>query len=138
MSGLKSTILATFSIVAVQPLQAQVPAPEEVVGWPPCADYQLADDVQLMEYFRLLAAATDRVQLVEIGRSAMGRPMPLLFISSEENMRHLDRGDAARTLLPQSNRPAVRDIAQHTHTAHLRPGGLPGGHHGATRTAREN
>jgi len=68
-----------------------VPSPQDVFGWAPGADYEVADYAQMQTYFRQLAAATDRVTLVEIGRSAMGRPMLLLFISSEGNIRDLEQ-----------------------------------------------
>ena len=44
-----------------------------------------------MKYFRALDAATDRVRLFDIGRTAEGREMILSVISSEENMARLDR-----------------------------------------------
>lgn len=91
MKRLASILVSAALTAAAHSLAAQVPSPEDVFGWAPCADYELADDEQMMQYFRQLADATDRVQLTEIGRSAMGRPMPLMFISSEENMRQLDR-----------------------------------------------
>jgi hypothetical protein len=91
MPSLVRTALAIGLFLLTPPLSAQVPSPEEVFGWPPGADYQVADYEQMQSYFRQLADASDRVQLVEIGRSAMGRPMILLFISTEENLRQLER-----------------------------------------------
>ena len=84
-------VVALTLILAACPLAAQVPSPEEVLGWPPGADHEAADYGQLQDYFRRLAEATGRVTLQEIGRSAKGRPMILLFISSEENLRELER-----------------------------------------------
>ncbi len=91
MQRLASILVAAALTTAAQSTAAQVPSPQDVIGWAPCADYQVADNEQMWQYFSELADATDRVQLIEIGRSAMGRPMPLLFISSEENMLQLDR-----------------------------------------------
>ena len=91
MQRLPSLLLAAALTAGAGSLNAQVPSPEDVFGWAPCADYELADNEQMLDYFSQLADATSRVQLIEIGRSAMGRPMPLMFISSEENMRELDR-----------------------------------------------
>jgi hypothetical protein len=76
----------------LQGLLAQdVPRPAAVFGFEPGADFRIADYSQMLEYYRQLDAASDRVQLVEIGKSVLGRPLLLLFISSEENMRQLDR-----------------------------------------------
>lgn len=72
-------------------LHAQIPKPAETFGFEVGADYKLADYDQMLAYYDKLAAATDRVQMIEIGKSVMGRPMKLLFISSEENMRSLDK-----------------------------------------------
>jgi hypothetical protein len=74
------------------PLVAQeIPTPEAVIGFEPGEDYKLADYEQLMEYYEALAAASDRVLLSDIGQSTRGRTMPILFISSPENLARLDR-----------------------------------------------
>jgi hypothetical protein len=83
--------LSVLVLTAVLPLGAQVPSPEDVFGFPSGADYQAADYGQMQEYFAALAASTDRAELIEIGRTARNQPMLLLFISSEENMRELER-----------------------------------------------
>jgi hypothetical protein len=72
-------------------LLAQVPHPSDVFGFQPGDDYKLATYDQMLEYYKRLDAASDRVQMREIGRSVLGRPMLLLFISSEENLRQLER-----------------------------------------------
>ncbi len=73
------------------PAAAQVPTPSDVFGFRVGTDYKVADYEQMQEYYRRLDAASDRVQLTEIGRSGTGEPMLLLFISSEQNMRELER-----------------------------------------------
>jgi hypothetical protein len=70
---------------------AAVPAPREHFGFDPGDDYKLADYGQLVAYFRKLAAASDRIRVVEFGRSSMGRPMVAAFISDAENLRRLER-----------------------------------------------
>jgi hypothetical protein len=69
--------------------QSGVPAPESVIGWAPCADYKLATYESISNYFRKLDAASDRMQLFEIGKTAEGRTQILTVISSEENLRNL-------------------------------------------------
>ncbi|MDZ7771256.1 MAG: M14 family metallopeptidase [Balneolaceae bacterium] len=68
-----------------------IPTPEEHFGFQIGADYKLASYPQMMEYYQILADNSDRVQMVNIGESTMGRPMVLLIISSEENMQQVDR-----------------------------------------------
>ncbi len=82
-------------------LFAQVPKPADVYGFEPGTDYKIADYNQIQDYLRRLDAASDRVRMIEIGKSAEGRPLLLLFISSEQNLRQLDhwRDIAARLAL---------------------------------------
>jgi hypothetical protein len=70
---------------------SQVPAPSDVYGFEVGADYKLADYEMMLDYYNQLDAASDRVKKIEIGTSSMGRPMLLLFISSEENMQDLEK-----------------------------------------------
>jgi hypothetical protein len=69
---------------------AGIPRPAEVIGFRPGEDYKLADNDQLLAYYRRLAEASDRVRMEEIGRSTAGRPMVLLTISSPENLARLE------------------------------------------------
>jgi hypothetical protein len=74
---------------AVPAAQGQVPTPESVIGWAPCADYKLATYETIADYFRKLDAASDRMQLFEIGKTAEGRTQLLTVISSEANLKNL-------------------------------------------------
>ncbi len=71
--------------------EAQVPAPSEVLGFEPGDDYQLGLWGELLPYYQALAAASDRVELLEIGETVLGEPLIVLFISSPENLAALDR-----------------------------------------------
>jgi hypothetical protein len=86
--ALAAVLAATFA--APPAAVAQVPRPVEVFGFEPGEDYKLADYAQLTEYYRRLAASSDRVQLRQIGESTQGRPMFVLFISSPENLARLE------------------------------------------------
>ncbi|MEJ2311930.1 MAG: M14 family metallopeptidase [Gemmatimonadales bacterium] len=82
---------ASLVVTAASPVGAQVPTPESVIGWEPGADYKLADYGQIQAYFEALDAASDRIRVEKIGESAEGRPLLLAIISSEANMRSLER-----------------------------------------------
>jgi hypothetical protein len=69
---------------------ASVPHPREVFGFEPGADYSLATNAQIIEYFDALDAASDRVLVERIGESVQGRPMILAYISSAENIAALE------------------------------------------------
>ena len=72
-------------------LFAQIPKPSDIFGFEPGADYKLANYDQLIEYYQKLDQASDRVVLTEIGKTTLGRPMLLLFISSENNIANLEK-----------------------------------------------
>ncbi len=84
-------ILFSLFVVFNSNSAAQVPHPSDVFGFTPGDDYKLATYDQMLEYYKQLDAASDRVQMREIGKSVLGKPLLLLFISSEENMKHLAR-----------------------------------------------
>jgi hypothetical protein len=88
-----AVLAAALAMVAVAvPLaQTPVPAPESVIGWAPCTDYKLATYESISEYFRKLDAASDRIQVYDIGKTAEGRTQILSVISSEDNLRNLAR-----------------------------------------------
>src|SRR5205823_13403504 len=72
--------------VAIPFAQPTVPTPQSVIGFEPCADYKLATYEQIADYFRKLAAASpQRLQLVEMGKTAEGRTELMAIISSEQN-----------------------------------------------------
>jgi hypothetical protein len=75
----------------VAPAVFHAPAPAEVIGFEPGDDYRLADYDQLLGYYEHLAAASDRVEMLEIGRTTQGRPMVLLVISDAANLAELER-----------------------------------------------
>jgi hypothetical protein len=69
---------------------ANVPAPEDVLGWRPGTDRKLAGWNQVLEYFRRLDAASDRVKFEELGKTTMGAPFVMATISAPENLKRLD------------------------------------------------
>jgi hypothetical protein len=69
----------------------RVPEPKDVFGFTPGDDYKLASHAQLVDYFRKLDAASDRIVVEDIGQSVEGRPMILAFISSEANIKNRAR-----------------------------------------------
>jgi hypothetical protein len=76
----------SLAVAGAEPL-----SPADVFGFQPGDDYKLASYEQMESYYRQLAAESERVQLREIGHSALGRSLYLLTISSVENLANLDR-----------------------------------------------
>jgi hypothetical protein len=85
----RACILCFF--VVSSNLSAQVPAPADVFGFRPGADYKLANYEQIQRYFEALDAASDRVVLERIGESTLGRTLLVALISSEENLSNRER-----------------------------------------------
>src|SRR5687767_15932317 len=71
--------------------QGRLPAPESVFGFPPGADYKLATYDQVIDYFRKVDAASDRVMLVDAGKTTQGRTFQFALVSSKRNLASIDR-----------------------------------------------
>src|SRR2546423_13265656 len=67
------------------------------------SDKVLADYKQISSYFNALAAASPRVRIETLGKTTLGEDEIMAIISSEENMRNLEkiRGTAARLSDPR-------------------------------------
>jgi hypothetical protein len=70
---------------------AAIPSPEQFFGHQMGADRKLANWDKLHEYYQLLAKASNKMRLVELGKTSEGRPYIALFISSPANLANLDR-----------------------------------------------
>lgn len=68
-----------------------IPEPEKFFGFKPGTDYQLFNYEKLIDYLSLTDKNCEMVKLVEIGQSPMGKPIYQLFVSSEENIRNIDK-----------------------------------------------
>jgi hypothetical protein len=73
-----------------QNADATLPSPEKFFGFRMGADRKLANWDRLLEYYNTLAKASNKVKLVELGKSSEGRPYIALFISSPANLAKLD------------------------------------------------
>jgi hypothetical protein len=71
--------------------QARLTTPQEQFGHAIGADYQLPDYTQLVAWWQKLATQSDRMKLVEMGRTAEGRTQYMAIVSSPANLRNLER-----------------------------------------------
>ena len=71
-------------------LAAQTP-PDKFLGHRVGEDRKLADFNQITAYFKQLDQESPKLQLVEIGKSVLGKTMIMAVITAEENMSRLDR-----------------------------------------------
>ena len=70
--------------------QGSLPSPEKFFGFRMGEDRKLANWDKLHEYYQLLAKNSNKVKLLELGKSSEGRPYIALFISSAANLAKLD------------------------------------------------
>ncbi len=67
-----------------------VPTPESVLGHRPGDDFYLASYDESQAYFRKLAASSDRIKLIPVGKTTRGLDWEIALISSPENLAQLD------------------------------------------------
>ena len=86
--------LATARVTHAQSPGAQgaaIPTPESVLGFRVGADFKLATYEESIAYFQRLAAASDRIELLDVGRTSEGRTWYLAVISAPENLARLEQ-----------------------------------------------
>ena len=69
----------------------KVPSPKSVLGFQPTDDKTIADWKQITNYFAKLDAASDKVKVQEIGKTTLGKPLIVAFISAPENIKNLEK-----------------------------------------------
>ncbi|HEY8957887.1 M14 metallopeptidase family protein, partial [Chitinophaga sp.] len=91
---MKNKLLATaitLGLFCATAAAQHIPSPKEHFGFNIGDDYQLANYTQTAAYFKQLAASSDRVQLVNIGKTEEGRDQYMLIISSPGNIKLLEK-----------------------------------------------
>src|SRR3954469_13686353 len=64
-----------------------IPTPESVLGHKPGDDFYLANYDESLDYFHKLAAASNRIKLINVGKTTRGLDWEIAIISSPENLR---------------------------------------------------
>ena len=80
-------LLATAAAAAAQ----TVTTPKQHFGFNIGDDYQLATYTQFIDYWQKLDKESDRMKVVEIGKTAEGRSQLMAIITSPENHKKLER-----------------------------------------------
>jgi len=106
---LLTALLALLPAAAV----ATPPSPREHFGFAIGDDYQLATYTQTAHYFHRLAAASDRLHLVEIGKTSEGRAQLMLIASAPANLARLDeyRHLSSRLAYARDDETTARQLA---------------------------
>jgi len=109
------TFLAAFALallLATPPASTaqEIPSPEAFFGFRMGADRKLARWDKLVEYYRLLDRASDRIHVVEMGPSTLGNPFLAVWVSSPENLANLDEIQRMNALLSDPRGATQADI----------------------------
>lgn len=84
-------LISLLLIVSLQLSFAQLKSPEEFLGYPVGADYKVADYETIQSYFKHLAANSKMLIYEEIGKTVQKRDMFMAIISTEENIKNLEK-----------------------------------------------
>ena len=84
-----SMILSPAGLVAQAPKAAT--SPEAFFGFQMGADRKMARWDRMVDYYKRLAAESDRITVIDMGPSTMGNPFLLVVISSPANLARLER-----------------------------------------------
>src|SRR5829696_1019038 len=89
--SLLSALVLLFLALPIHAAADAVPSPESFLGHRVGEDRKLAPWPKVVEYLRLVDAASDRVSIESAGTSTLGNDMPVVILTSEANQRNLDR-----------------------------------------------
>jgi hypothetical protein len=85
-------VLLAVLLTSSRPVDAQaIPTPEAYLGFPVGADGRLAHWDQILGYLQTVDGASDRVTVQVLGATTQQREFPVVIVTSEANMRDLER-----------------------------------------------
>lgn len=94
IAALKHSLPSAFILATATQLgsaQGSVPTPESVLGFDVGADFHLASYDESLDYFQRLSGSSDRVELIEVGRTSEGRRWYVAVVSSADNLLNVER-----------------------------------------------
>src|SRR5580700_9059766 len=89
-----------------------IPTPESVLGHKPGEDFYLASYDESREYFHRLAASSNRIKIINVGKTTRGLDWEIAIISSPQNLANLDANKAISQRLAQGR--GLDDAMAHT------------------------
>src|SRR5215213_2444140 len=95
VASIASLSAACVATTAVLPgslhAQAAIPTPASILGFEPGADRRLPSLKQIVDYFTALDKSSPRVSVRVLGKTTLGRPFIVAFISDSSTLANLDR-----------------------------------------------
>src|SRR6476620_5447447 len=88
--GVSALVIFSAATLAAQAPSA-IPTPASVIGFEPGADRKLPTWKQVTDYFTALDKASPRVTVRTLGKTTLGRPFIVAFISDPATLANLER-----------------------------------------------
>jgi hypothetical protein len=88
---MKKYLLLLSLLPALLFSQQNISSPEKTFGFKMGDDYKLIDWTQIVSYFKSVDGQSNRIVVQELGKSTLGKPFLLAIISSEANIKNLER-----------------------------------------------
>src|SRR5437660_4498322 len=102
--GIVISFIAAIGTCAAIGQPPKLTTPKEQFGFNLGDDYQLTNYTQLTDYWKKLATQSDRMRLVEIGKTAEGRSQLMSIVTAPANFKLLDHyRDISRKLALAEN-----------------------------------
>ena len=104
-----------------EPYSSEIESPESFLGYPIGSEHTRHDNI--ISYFKNLADKSDRAILKFYGKTHEGRRLPMLVISSPENIKNMDQIQKRHLMLvdpnnkiePSENDPLIINLAYNVH-----------------------
>lgn len=103
-------LFVSIFVFAAAVFGQSIPSPKSVLGFQPTDDKTIADWSQIVNYFQKLDKASDKVAVKEIGKTTLGKPLIVAFISSASNIKNLEKYRQISAKLANPN--TIKDSAE--------------------------
>ncbi|MGQ9618336.1 MAG: peptidase, partial [Candidatus Aminicenantia bacterium] len=84
-------ILFLLIILNYTSISATVPKPKDILGHDVGEDYFLASYEEAINYLKVIDEVSDRMLLLNMGKTTLGRDMLYAVVSSEENIKNINK-----------------------------------------------
>jgi len=105
---LKRSLILLLTVSSLM-FPQQLKSPEEFLGYKVGTDYKIADYETIQKYFKHLAELSKQIIYQEIGKTSQKRDMFMAVISSEENIRNVDK---YRDIIKKLSDPRITSDAE--------------------------
>jgi hypothetical protein len=106
----KISLLFLFLILGTKTLFAQIPSPDEFLGYP--LGTKFTPHQKVVDYFKKVAAGSKNLQLQTYGKTYEGRELLLAVISDPSNMDNIEQIRAANLGLAKADKSAIKSTKQ--------------------------